>query len=219
MVECQCTCRGRARAALAAGRRVELDFKLLPEYRGTSHLRTRVQLVVKLLKLRSSAAKSTNKRMKEAKVAIEKAFESTFVDTSPERPGDDFDDSDDSDAESVFDEDSLSIASSCSDILALSPPRPGSPVGSGFSSLDKPTKPFEPDEKDEEEINVKFDFDLHSALSKMSKWTGGSSGYGYHDLSTSDSRRVLEYFVAYVLYVMMSLARSRDHISGSDLDN
>lgn len=219
MVECQCPCRARARAELATGRRVELDFKLSPEYHGTHHLRTRVQLVVKLLKLRSSAAKSTNKRIKEAKVAIEKAFEPTLVDTPPELRVDDFDDSDDSDTESVFDQGSLSTASSCSDLLALSPSRPGSPFTSSFPSLDKPTKPVEGDEKDEEEIKVEFDFDLHSALSRMSTWTGGSSGDEYNDLSTSDSSRVLEYFAAYILYVMMSLARSRDHISDPDLDH
>jgi hypothetical protein len=65
---CQCPCRTRpqdpyfvrSRMDIAPGRRIEMDFKMTPEARpGLGHpLRTRIHVVIKMLRLRSSVAKS-----------------------------------------------------------------------------------------------------------------------------------------------------------------
>ncbi|KAJ5198139.1 uncharacterized protein N7498_007256 [Penicillium cinerascens] len=208
--QCKCACRARARAQLASGGQVEMKFKLHPEYRGTSHLRSRVEVMLKLLKLRSSAAQSKSKR-EEAKAAMARAFEPVLVD----RPYDESDVSDESDTESVFDEDeddAWSSSSSCPDLTSLVPAEPGSSDCPDISSDDSllPLDGNEYEGEGDDSILIQFDFDLQSALSKLSKWTGGSSRDIASDMCISDPGRVFEYLTAYILYVIMSLARSRD---------
>lgn len=193
-----------------------MKFKLRPEYRGTSHLRSRVEIVVKLLKLRSSAAESKSKR-EEAKSAMARAFEPILVDRTLEIPDDESDVSDESDTESVFDEDededdAWSLSSSCPDLTSLVPTKPGSSDCPDIPSDDS-LQPLDDKEDGEEcdgDILIQFDFDLQSALSKLSKWTGGPSRDIASDMCISDPGRVFEYLTAYILYVIMSLARSRD---------
>ena len=191
-----------------------MKFKLRPEYRGTSHLRSRVEIVVKLLKLRSSAAESKSKR-EEAKSAMARAFEPILVDRTMEIPDDESDVSDESDTESVFDEDeddAWSISSSCPDLTSLVPTKPGSSGCPDISSDDslQPLDDKEDGGEGDGDILIQFDFDLQSALSKLSKWTGGSSHNIASDMCISDPDRIFEYLTAYILYVIMSLARTRD---------
>jgi len=192
-----------------------MNFKLRPEYRGSSHLRSRVEIVVKLLKLRSSAAASKAKR-DEDKSAIAKAFERTLVDRISELPDVDSDVSDESDAESVFDEDegdALSISSSCPDLTSLITAQPDSSACPDIPSGDslQPIDDNEDKGNSDDDIEIEFDFDLQSALSKLSKLTGRSSTDITCDMCISDTNHVFEYLTAYILYVIMSLARSRDY--------
>lgn len=175
------------------------------------HLRTRVQIVVKLLRLRSSV--TTSNRTEDAKQVLEEAFAPTLGEMVPDSLEHDPEDSDASETESVFSEDELSISSSCSDLQALSLGPDNSPTDNDIDVLE----PMKEKGRREEDVTVMFDFDLHSALGKLSKWSGGSSDSICADLSTSDPSRVLEYLAAYVLYVMMALARSREHTAGPRL--
>lgn len=123
---------------MAGGRWIELDFKMAPEARGTGHpLRTRVQVVVKMLRLRSSATRSASVNHKqEAHEAIKKALEATLdgsetttITCEDEAKVVDLGNSDyDSDVESVTDSifSSCSRVSSCTDLTHLSSP-PSSP--------------------------------------------------------------------------------------------
>lgn len=174
------------------------------------HLRTRVQIVVKLLKLRSSVA--TSKRNDDDKLILEQAFAPTLGETVPSNTDHNSDDSEASDTESVFSEDDLSISSSCSDLQSLSladNPSTDDIVDAVDLIKEKGIK--------EDDVTVMFDFDLHSALGKLSKWSGGSSDSICSDLSISDPGHVLEYLTAYVLYVIMALARSGEHAAGRRL--
>lgn len=148
---CQCACRtksqgtyfARGRMDMAGGRRIELDFKMAPEARGTGHpLRTRIQVVVKMLRLRSSATRSASaKHKQEAHDAIKKALEatldgseSTTITCEDEAKIVDLGNSDyDSDVESVTDSifSSCSRVSSCTDLAQLSSP-PSSPPALTF---------------------------------------------------------------------------------------
>lgn len=137
---CQCNCRtrsqesyfARSRVDMAPGRRIEVDFKMAPEARGTSHLlRTRVQVVVKMLRLRSSVARSANGKHKtEAHAAIKEALEATLdgIETKTMTSHDQAKVTDldipeyDSDVESVTDSifSENSRASSCTDLTEFS---------------------------------------------------------------------------------------------------
>jgi hypothetical protein len=180
-----------------------MKFKLSPQYRGTSHLRTRVDIVVKLLKLRSSVSKSKAKR-EEAESAITHAFEPDV--------------SDESDTDSVFDEDdndALTTSSSFPDLMSLIPatskPSPSAcpdiPSDDSLLSLHDD----EGEKTSEGDILIELNLDLESVLHKLSKWTGGFSGDIFSDMCISDPGRVFRYLTAYILYVIMSLARSRDY--------
>lgn len=112
---------------MAPDQRMEMSLELTPadpsestetQEPNSHHLRTRVQIVVKLLKLRSSVANSN--RQEEAKLILEQAFAPTLGETVPSTPDHDSEDSETSDTESVFSEDDLSISSSCSDLQSLS---------------------------------------------------------------------------------------------------
>ncbi|KAJ5886687.1 uncharacterized protein N7473_009361 [Penicillium subrubescens] len=149
---CQCACRtksqgtyfARGRMDMAGGRRIELDFKMAPEARGTGHpLRTRIQVVVKMLRLRSSATRSASaKHKQEAHDAIKKALEATLdgsetktIPCEDEAKVAELGSSDyDSDVESVTDSifSSCSRVSSCTDFAQLSSP-PSSPPALTFS--------------------------------------------------------------------------------------
>lgn len=106
-----------------------MDLRILaPGSRDNGHpLRTRVQIVAKLLKLRSSASKSSREKKKreEAKLAFEQALQAAFENSPNEQLQTDTDDSEDSDgASTVFDESIPSMQSSFSDISeVLSPTR------------------------------------------------------------------------------------------------
>lgn len=163
---CQCQCRTRSpgtyfaqsRVEIAPGRRIEMDFKMAPEARGLGHpLRTRIHVVVKILRLRSSVAKSANGKHKQEAHAVLKE--------TPEAP------------------------------LEL-------------------TKAGEPPEEEEKEIELIFDLDLQSSLSKLSRWIRLPTGNISSDLSVQDPDRVFEYFVRcmlFVLFAIVSLARVQDY--------
>jgi hypothetical protein len=223
--QCQCACRAKARAELASGRKVEMKFKLRPVYRGTSHLRSRVEVVVKLLKLRSSANESKAKR-REAKSEIKRALKPTFDDRAEEIPDDRSDILDEADAVSALDQDqdntdALFSSSSHSDIQSLVPTSPSSSASpedpSDNTLLSRNGN--ESDESNDGDILIQFDFDLGAALSKLEKWTGGSSMRVFSDMCISDPGRVFEYLTAYILYVIVALAHSRDHGGSRRLDN
>lgn len=193
---------------------MKLDLKILsPESRGTgrhpSHLRTRVQLVVKLLKLRTSATRSPGRKQeKEARQALEQALESTF-ERAEHKVAEETDDSDESDMDSIFD-DTASMSSSCSDIDALVPATPVLPC------LEDQCPSSE--QGYEETTALSFDFDLDSTLYALSRWSGGLSEDLYSDLTAMDPRSVLEYFFGYIMYVMVILSRPGEYGGGSRLD-
>lgn len=132
-------CSGHAVVPLAPGKKLEMDLRILaPEDRGQSHhLRTRVQIVVKLRKLRSSASQFLREKKKrdEAKRAFEQALKSAFDCVPNEQLQNDTDDSEDSDGASVvFDEAAASMLSSSSDISTISPVRTCLPKYVGAAS-------------------------------------------------------------------------------------
>lgn len=220
--QCKCACRAKARAELASGRKVEMKFKLRPVYRGTSHLRSRVEIVVKLLKLRSSVTESKAKR-EEDKSAITQAFEPTLIDRANETPDYESGISNDSAAEPVFDEDgtdALSTSSSYADLQTLVPAKPSSSAPSEDPS-DNSLLSFKDDkiEENDTDILIEFNFDLGVALAKLGRYTGGSSMDIFSDLCISDPGRLFEYLTAYILYVIVSLAHSRDHSGLRRLDS
>lgn len=163
---CQCPCRTRSpgtyfaqsHVEIAPGRRIEMDFKMAPESRGLGHpLRTRIHVVVKILRLRSSVAKSANGKHKQEAHAVLKE--------TPEVP------------------------------LA-------------------PIKAVEPFEEEEKEIELIFDLDLQSSLSKLSRWIRLPTGNVSSDLLVQDPDRVFEYFVRcmlIILFALVSLARVQDY--------
>ncbi|KAJ5692348.1 hypothetical protein N7462_001771 [Penicillium macrosclerotiorum] len=229
--ECQCPCRNpsqdthsaRVRADLAPGRQVDIRLKLSPHERGHP-FRTRVQVVVKMLRLRSSVAKSADAKAKwKAKLAIEEAFESTLSRSSGQQPDViDPEEHDDSDTVSVCDSDTMSVACStwsneststaCTELTSDSPARPGSPVESEVSLFNAHSDCFHDEEKElEKEVELAFNFDLQPSLYKLAQWTGWYSDDLSSDLTKCDPDRVFEYFFQYILFLIMSLARSHDY--------
>lgn len=276
---CQCACRtksqgtyfARGRMDMAGGRRIELDFKMVPEARDTGHpLRTRIQVVVKMLRLRSSATRSASaKHKQEAHEAIKKALEATLngsetttITCEDEAKAVDLGNSDyDSDVESVTDSifSSCSRVSSCTDLTHLSPP--SSPPASTFSrtsscsdltlpsphcspevsacsskssctDLELPgsSSPFgqnwndvtlsseehsvhdlEAYGEEEKELELTFDLDLKSSLDMLARWTGVPTDDLRSSVSVWDPDRVFRYIMNHLLFVIFSLARSRDN--------
>ncbi|KAJ6117415.1 hypothetical protein N7512_007140 [Penicillium capsulatum] len=201
---------GHACAEIAPGKQMKLDLKILSsENRGgclhSSHLRTRVQLVVKLLKLRSSAAESSSRRhTRGATQMLEQALEPAFKRPEQRTAAEEADDSDESDTESVFDDDAASMSSSCSDIDALAP------ATSDLTCLeDACCVEIEPSY--EETTALSFDFDLDSALYVLSRWSGGLSEDLCSDLAVTDPGSILEYFFKYIMWVIVILARSHEY--------
>ncbi|KAJ5594315.1 uncharacterized protein N7459_000523 [Penicillium hispanicum] len=192
---------GSARANVADDEHLEMNMKFLPEDRTGHPLRTRVQLVVKLLKLRSSVAALSDKtkRTKTTPAVIAKDVDST-ADRSRESIVVRTPDLDCSGTESVLSDTGLSRCSSFTDL-------------SLFEGDETPTGVFET------EGEVAFHFDLQSSLDKLSQRSGGQSAVIDPDLAVYDPSRVLEYFFRYILYVMMALRHSpsRDHALGSRL--
>lgn len=231
-----------------------MDFKMAPEARGTSHLlRTRVQVVVKMLRLRSSVARSANVKHKtEAHAAIKEAFEAILdgIETKTITSHDqakvaDLDNPEyDSDVESVTDTifSANSRASSCTDLTefsASSSPLAWATSKTSFCSdleLPPPAKsssPFDLDwdvdtlcseeqathdielfEEEEKELELTFDLDLRSSLDKLARCTNVLAedlcSDQTSDLLIWDPDRVAKYLTNYLLFVMFSLARSRD---------
>ncbi|KAJ5377472.1 uncharacterized protein N7496_004881 [Penicillium cataractarum] len=88
---CRCPCRtrpsamyfARGRVDIAPGRKIEMDFTMArethnTEARGMGHpLRTRIQVVVKMLRLRTAAKSASDKHKKEASAAFKGAREAT----------------------------------------------------------------------------------------------------------------------------------------------
>ena len=232
-----------------------MDFKMEPEARGTSHLlRTRVQVVVKMLRLRSSVARSANGKHKtEAHAAIKDALEATLegTETKATTSHDQVKEANldnleyDSDVESVTDTtfSANSRASSCTDLTQFSPPSspppwddskssfctdlelpPSANSGSRFyldwdvntiCSEEQPDHDIELFEEEEKELELSFDLDLHSSLNRLARCTNVPAedlcSDQTPDLLAWDSDRVAEYLTNYLLFVMFSLARSRDN--------
>lgn len=162
---------------------------------------------MRLLKLRSSAAKTSGrKQKKEAKQAFEAALDSAF-ERSEEKVAEGGDDSDESDTDSIFDDDMVSLASSCSDIDALAP---ATPV---LSCLKDEWPQSEPGY--EETTALSFDFDLDSTLYTLSRWSGGLSEGLCSDLAFMDPGSVVEYFFNYIMYVMVMLSPSGGYGRGA----
>lgn len=232
-----------------------MDFKMAPEARGTSHfLRTRVQVVVKMLRLRSSATRSANDKHKtEAHAVIKEALEAT-LDGIEKKAMTNYDQADvadldnpeyDSDIESVTDTifSANSRASSYTDLTEFS--TSSSPLAWATSSTSFPSdlelppsakssSPFDLDwdvdtlcseeqlthdiglfEEEENELELTFDLDLHSSLDKLARCTNVLAedlcSDQTSDLLIWDPDRVAEYLTKYLLFVMFSLAHSRDN--------
>lgn len=192
---------------------MKLGLKILsPEDReagkSQQHLRARVQLVVKLLKLRASAAiSSRKKKRKSAKAPLEKALKSTF-DHASQPVADEADDTDASETDSIFSEDIDSMSSSFSDLTVHESSRSTSP------SLDGPCMDTQ---KYEETTELSFNVDLESILSTMSRWSDELSDELCSDNTSMDPARVLEYLFKYIMYVMMALSHASDDDHGSRL--
>jgi hypothetical protein len=228
---------------------------MAPEARGMSHLlRTRVQVVVKMLRLRSSVARSAHGKHKtEAHAAIKEALEATLDGTETkamtshdQAKAADLDNSEyDSDVDSVTDTifSANSRASSCTDLTefsASSSPLAWATSKTSFcSDLELPpsaesSSPFDLDwdvdalcseeqlthdielfEEEEKELELTFDLDLHSSLNRLARCTNVPAedlcSDQTPDLLAWDSDRVAEYLTKYLLFVMCSLARSRDN--------
>ena len=206
----------QARLEIAPGKRLEMNLKLLPEGRVPGcPLRTRVQIVVKLLKLRFSAAEHSSRKhqqqhKKEAK-AIEQALEVT-LDSTSEHIEDEAEELYSSDDESVFSGESCS--SSISDLSSLALSRPGSPACSDVSSQDGSDPADE--EVEETELEISMDLDLETCLSRLSRWSGVFSDFDNSDLT--DPARIFEYLFKCILYVMFALGRSRNYGPGSHFE-
>lgn len=210
---------------IAPGRKVEMNFKMMPAQRNAGHpLRTRIQVVVKMLRLRTSAAKSaTGKR--EAHAALKDAVESTLEasETTTQEEGKivDLDDSaDDSDVESIanstFSSPACSRSSSYSDLTVFSSSRPSSPSQWDWEEEtscreDESIQDVELYEEEENELEFRFDLDLEGSLKKLSEWAGVSTDTLCSERSTLDPDRVFEYLMKYLLWVLFSLARARDY--------
>lgn len=192
---------------------MKLGLKILsPEEHGTGkpqqHLRSRVQLVVKLLKLRASAAKSSDKKQTKGKRAVlEKALKSTF-DGASQLVAEEADDTEASDTDSVFSENIESMSSSLSDMTLQTPSRPISP---------SPDESCTDAQEYEETIELSVDLDLDSTLSTISQWSGVLSGELCSDIASMDPARVLGYFLKYIMCVMMALSHANDDGHGSRL--
>ncbi|KAJ5116250.1 hypothetical protein N7456_000598 [Penicillium angulare] len=156
--QCRCPCRvkalersyNKARVELAPGKILDVNMKILADDRPSHLLRTRVRVVVKLLKLRSSVARSSSKKKTEEEArAIKKALKtsldvpeaessSKFTTTKLIENIDDLDDPDGSDLDSdgtCSDTESItssvSATSSISEFSVEAESKPGSPDVSG----------------------------------------------------------------------------------------
>lgn len=156
-------------------------------------------------------------------LSLKQALAPALGETVCDNVGNESDVSDDSDNESIFSDDCReddSLTSSISDLHSLSLDSSGSSPKADETSLEDVEATNCPrDERRREEVMVRFDIDLQSALERLSRWTGGSSGDVNPDLAINDPDRVLEYFVAYILHVIMTLARSRGQTQRHCLDN
>ncbi|KAJ5288709.1 hypothetical protein N7478_001739 [Penicillium angulare] len=188
--QCRCPCRlkalersyTKARVELAPGRVLDVKMKILANDRSSHPLRTRVRVVVKLLKLRSSVARPNNKKKTEEEArAIKKALKTSLdvpdaesgskshsikfienIDDINDPDGSDLDSDDtcsDSDTESVTS--SVSATSSISEFSVQAESKPGSPDVSGepfpneFNNFDDgslPPSSFSDDTHDLDEI-------------------------------------------------------------------
>ncbi|KAJ5538262.1 hypothetical protein N7494_007741 [Penicillium frequentans] len=93
---CRCPCRTKtagptytsnARIELVPGKLLDMTLTILPEDRVGHPLRTRIRVVVKLLKLRSSVARSGNKKKnKQDAKEIELALKTSLYGSAPTRP-------------------------------------------------------------------------------------------------------------------------------------
>ncbi|KAJ5358837.1 uncharacterized protein N7496_011250 [Penicillium cataractarum] len=242
---CHCPCRMRSQGAyftrtrveIAPGRMIEMDFKMGPEARGLGHpLRTRIQVVVKMLRLRFSVAKPmTAKNQQEAHSVLKEALEAPLncSESKAINCGESVKVADpnhidyESDAESVADSifSMRSRVSSWNDVTMFSP-RPSSPAlsSSGILKLSAPARSSSPPCRDsddtnddeqllkvvepfEEEKDLELTFDLDLLSSLNMLVPGGNLSSG---LSVQDPDRIFEFFMRYMLFVIFSLAHARD---------
>ncbi|KAJ5882818.1 uncharacterized protein N7473_011080 [Penicillium subrubescens] len=83
--------------------------------------------------------------------------------------------------------------------------QPGSPL---CLDDDESTQAVELFDDEEIEIQISFDFDLQSSLTRFSCWTGALSKDFGPDMSVRYPRPVFEYFSKYIWFVIVSLAWS-----------
>jgi hypothetical protein len=66
-------------------------------------------------------------------------------------------------------------------------------------------------EEEEKELELTFDLDLKSSLDMLSRWTGVPTDDLRSSLSVWDPDRVFKYLMNHWLFVIFSLARSREN--------
>ncbi|KAJ6031595.1 hypothetical protein N7540_002327 [Penicillium herquei] len=262
---------GQARIELVPGKVLYVGMKILPD-RGSHPLRTRVRVLVKLFKLRSSVARAgSKKKTKEDIKAIEKAlclsFKGLNLGSESVKIAEDKDQilSDiESDADCLFSdadsETSMPSEASISDLRLLARDKHGSSKpcdlsDSGFfdgkydednddsdfnpSRLDNLSEDsaYESDTESEDEVEgvspeelfdhwciepeprdeiegTEFKISIVVELNRLSPWRDGLADIEADD-NITDPTLVFEYFVRYILYVMFTLSRSRNHSSYS----
>jgi hypothetical protein len=104
---------------------------------------------------------------------------------------------------------------SCTELKLLVPARPSSPLcwdsDDDTNSGEQLIKFVEPYEGEEDELELTLGLDLESSLNNMPRWTRVPTSNFSSDISVQDPDRVFEYFVRYMLFVIVSLARARDY--------
>lgn len=180
--------------------------------------RTRAQVVVESLRRRSSVTEGTSKKHEqEDKLSLKDIFEST-LDRSTEATKDEgnVENLSDSGIAFVYYSDMVtgSVASriaSCIDLTSLATARPGSPFcfDDELTCDDKSAQALEPFDDEKFELELSFDCDLRSSLSRLSRWTGALSDVFGTESTVVHQNRVFEYFLKFILSVIFSLARSR----------
>ncbi|KAJ5726057.1 uncharacterized protein N7483_007414 [Penicillium malachiteum] len=199
--------KGQTCVELVPGKLLYVDMKILPEERGGSHpLRTRVRVVVKLFKLRSSVARAGNKKTKEDAETIEKALckslnglslgsESVKVtEGHDENPSDV-----ESDIDGIFSDTASEVSLASEDPISHHP-----------LLLHEKPELFE--------IETEFDISMDIELNSLSAWTDAFADLEANleaslgaDKKFVDSRRVFEVLFRYILYVIFGSRRFRSH--------
>ncbi|KAJ5703978.1 hypothetical protein N7493_011116 [Penicillium malachiteum] len=195
--------KGQTRLELAPGKVLCVDMKVLPEERGAHQLRTRVRVLVKLLKLRSSVARAGNKKKtKEDADTLQQALCTSFnhlnlgsesvkiVDDKDESPSDA-----DSEADDLF-SDTKSEASSASEAS----------ISDHALLLNEKAELFD-------EFETEFELPMDIEVGRLSTWTDAFADLEakIEDTKMNDNAWVFEILLRCILYVIFGSRRFLKH--------